>query len=79
MNYLRVVYELIDISSEEEEEEIERERTPTPVPRKLQPNYRVVLEISHSSVDAIADEEKYFDNSADSLESNCATVPSVKG
>ena len=31
----------------------------------------VVLEISHSSAEAVADEEEYFDLSADSLESDC--------
>ena len=64
----------MDISSEKEGEiEIltERERTSTPVSKNYQENYRIVLEISHSSTGAIADEEEYFDISADSLESNC--------
>ena len=34
-------------------------------------NYRVVLEISHSSAGAVADEEEYFDLSVESLENNC--------
>ena len=74
MSKIRDVYELVDISSEEESEiEIitERERTSTSVPKNYQENYRIVLEISHSSTGALADEEEYFDISADSLESNC--------
>ena len=39
--------------------------------RELIPNYRVVLEVSHSSTEATADEEDCFDISTDSLESNC--------
>ena len=74
MSNIRDVYELVDISSEEEDEielMTERERTSTPVPKNYQENNRIVLEISHSSTAALADQEEYFDISADSLESNC--------
>ena len=75
MRIIRDVYELVDISSAEEEEGTEvmteRERTSTPVPKKYQENYRIVLDISHSSTGALADEEEYFDISADSLKNNC--------
>ena len=78
MSNIRDVYELVDISSAKEEEEIEimteRERTSTPVPKNYQENSRIVLEISHSSTGASADEEENFDISADSLESNCKRV-----
>ena len=47
------------------------ERTSTPLPKSQQMTYRVVLEISHSSAGAVADEEEYFDLSADSTENNC--------
>ena len=49
----------------------ERETTSTTVPRTYQENYMIVLELFHSSTEALADEEEYFDISADSLESNC--------
>ena len=49
----------------------EKETTSTTVPRTYQENYMIVLELFHSSTEALADEEEYFDISADSLESNC--------
>ena len=65
----------MDISSAEEVENMEvmkeRERTSTHVPRNYLENYSIVLEISHSTTGALADEEEFFDISADSLESNC--------
>ena len=60
---------MIDISSSEDEGK-DSERTSTPLPRPQQTNHRVVIEISHSSACAAADEEEYFDLSADSLEKN---------
>ena len=71
MEALKKVYELINISSASEEEEMASERTSTPLPKPQHMNYRVVLEISHSSAGAVADEEEYFDLSAESLENNC--------
>ena len=47
------------------------ERASTPLPEGIQPNYRVVVEISQPSVEVIAGEDDYFDLSLDSLESNC--------
>ena len=70
MNGLKNVYELIDISSSEDEEEILK-RASTPIPRKSVPNYRIILQMSHSSNEATADEEECFDISTDSLESSC--------
>ena len=70
MNSLKKVYEFIDISSESEEESI-IERASTPLPRSFQPNFRVQLDVSNSSAEAVADQEVYFDISADSLETNC--------
>ena len=66
MNSLKNLYELIDISPSEDEEGL-LERAATPLTRKLIPNFRVVLEISHSSDETAVDEEEYFDMSADSL------------
>ena len=73
MSNIRDIYELVDISSEEDGKKImtEKERTSTPVPKNYQENYRIILEMSQSSTGALADEEEYFDISADSLESNC--------
>ena len=74
MRNIRDVYELVDISCEEEgaiKIMTEREKTSTPVPKIYQENYRIVLEISHSSTEALANEEENFNNSADSLDSNC--------
>ena len=70
MNSLKNVYEVTDSASSEDQEEL-LERVSTYVPRDPIPNYRVVLEISRSSAVAVADEEKHFDMSADSLELNC--------
>ena len=70
MNSLKVVYELIDILSESEEESVIG-RASTPLPRNFQTNFRIILEVSNSSDEAIANEEEYFDISADSLEMNC--------
>ena len=47
------------------------QRSSTPLPKPQHTNYRFVLEISHSSVGAVADNEEYFDISAESLENNC--------
>ena len=70
MNSLKKVNELIDISSESEEESV-MEKVSTPLPKNSQTNFRIILEIANSSAVAIADEEEYFDISADSLEMNC--------
>ena len=69
MNFLKNVYELIDISSSEDESELV-ERSSTPLTRETLPNYRVILKNSLSSAEAVADEEEYFDVSADSLEAS---------
>ena len=69
MNSLKNVFELIDISSSEDESEFV-ERSSTPLPRETIPNYRVILKNSLSSAEAVADEEEYFDVSADSLEAS---------
>ena len=71
MEVLKKVYELIDISSASEDEEMASERSSTPLPKPQHMNYRVVLEISHSAAGAVADEEEYFDLSAESFENNC--------
>ena len=47
------------------------ERASTPLPRKTQPNFRVILQISNSSAEAVAHKEECFDISADSLEAKC--------
>ena len=47
------------------------QRSSTPLPKPQHRNYRVVLETSQSSVGAVADNEEYFDISAESLENNC--------
>ena len=70
MNSLKNVYELQDISSSEDEEGT-LERPSTPLPREIIPSYRVILQVSHSSAEATADEEECFDISTDSLESSC--------
>ena len=64
MNSLKNVYEL----SEDERDSVER--SSTPLPREAIPNYRVILENSLSSAEVVADEEEYFDVSADSLEAS---------
>ena len=69
MNSVKNVYELIDFSSSEDERDFV-ERSSTPLPREAIPNYRVILENSLSSAEAVADEEEYFDVSADSLEAS---------
>ena len=69
MNSVKNVFELIDISSSEDEREFV-ERSSTPLPREAIPNYRVILENSLSSAEAVADKEEYFDVSADSLEAS---------
>ena len=69
MNSLKNVYELIDISSSDDESDFV-ERSSTPLPREAIPNYRVILKNSLSSAEAVADEEEYFDVSADSLEAS---------
>ena len=69
MNSLKNVYELIDISSSEDESDF-GERSSTPLPREAIPKYRVILERALSPAEAVADEEEYFDVSADSLEAS---------
>ena len=71
------VYELIDISSASEDEGMASERASTPLPKPQHMNYRVVLEISHSSAGAVADEEEYFHISAESLKNNCKRIDSI--
>ena len=56
MNSYKNVYELIEISSSEDEEEF-LERASTPLSRKYVSNYRIVLEMSHSSTEVRADEK----------------------
>ena len=75
MNCHQNVYQLIDISSASEDEDVQ-ERASTPLPKGIQPNYRVVVEISQPSVEVIAGEDDYFDLSLDSLESNCKKIES---
>ena len=50
------VYQLIDISLESEDEDMP-ERVSMPLPKNFQSNYRIVLQISHSSVEAVAYEK----------------------
>ena len=69
MNSYKNVLELIVTSSNEDQEGI-LERASTSLPREQIPNYRVILEIFHSSAETVA-EEDYFDISANSLESDC--------
>ena len=54
MANLKDIYELIDISSESENDE-RSERASTPLPKDTLPNIRVILEMSHSSIEANAD------------------------
>ena len=49
------VYELIDISSANEDEEL-REGASISLPKCMQSNYRVVLEFSNTSVEALVGE-----------------------
>ena len=70
MNSYKSVFQLIVISSSEDEEKI-LERASMPLPREQIPHYRVILEISHFLAEAVADEERYFNTIADSLESDC--------
>ena len=71
MTHLLEIYELIDISSDSEDETEASERSSTPLPSGSLPNIRVILNVSNSSARAVADEEEYFDVSADSLEADC--------
>ena len=71
MTHLLEKYELIDISSDSEDETEASERSSTPLPSGSLPNIRVILNVSNSSARAVADEEEYFDVSADSLEADC--------
>ena len=48
-----------------------QERASTPLPRESISNYRIVLNTSLSPTEAVADEEEYFEISADSLEADC--------
>ena len=68
MNSLKNVYELIEETSEDEGDF--GERSSNPLPREEMPNYRVILGNSLSPAEAVADEEEYFDVSADSLEAS---------
>ena len=58
MEALKKVFELIDIFSASEDKEMASERTSTPLPKPQHMNYRVVLETSHSSAGAVANEEE---------------------
>ena len=71
MEALKKIYEPIAISSAIEDEKMASERSSTPLPKPQHMNYRVVLEISHLSAGAVANEEESFDLSAESLENNC--------
>ena len=71
MTHLLEIYELIDISSASEDETEALERSSTPLPSGSLPNIGVILNVSNSSARAVADEEEYFDVSADSLEADC--------
>ena len=72
MSKLLDIYELFDVSSSSEDEEEMQERESTPLPRESISNNRVVLNTSFlSPTEAVADEEDYFDISADSLEADC--------
>ena len=57
MANLKDIYELVDVSSESENEE-ETDRASTPLPKDAFPNIRVILEFSHSSIEANADLEE---------------------
>ena len=70
MANLKDTYELIDISSESENDE-RSERTSTPLPKDSFPNMRVILEISHSSIEANADLEENLNSSLDSIDWEC--------
>ena len=72
-NSLKNVYDLIDIYSSEDEEGT-LERASTLLPLEIIPSYRVILQVSHSSAEATADEEECFDISTDSLESSCKNL-----
>ena len=47
------------------------ERASTQLPRDTFPNIRVILEISHSSVEANADYEEDLNSSLDSINTDC--------
>ena len=47
------------------------ERASTPLPRDTFANIRVILELSHSSVEANADHEEDLNSSLDSIDTNC--------
>ena len=64
------IYELFDISSSSEDEDVQ-ERASTPLPRESISNYRIVLNTILSPTESVADEEEYFDISADSLDADC--------
>ena len=67
---LKDTYELIDISSESENDE-RSERASTPLPKDTFRNIRVILEISHSSIEANADLEEDLNSSLDSTDMDC--------
>ena len=45
-------------------------RASTPLPKNAQPSFRVILEISNSSAEAVAHKEECFDIFVDTLEAN---------
>ena len=71
MANLKDIYELVDVSSESENEEIKSERASTPLPKDAFPNIRVILETSHSSIEANADLEEDFNSSLESRDMDC--------
>ena len=70
MANLKDIYELVDVSSESESEE-KSERASTPLPKDAFPNIRVILEISHSSIEANADLEEVLNSSLESIDMDC--------
>ena len=70
MANLNDIYELIDISSEIKNNE-RSERASTPLPKDTFPNIRVILEISHSSIEANADLEEDLNSSLGPIDMDC--------
>ena len=68
MANLKDIYELGDVSSESENEEVKSQRASTPLPKDAFPNIGVILEISHSSIEANADLEEDFNSSLESMD-----------
>ena len=70
MANIKDIYELIDISSGSKNDE-ESERASTTLPKNTLPNIRVILEISHSSIEANTDLEEDLNSSLDSIDMDC--------